>query len=597
MVIFGKKAKKYREKRQNVPHTVDDSQRPGNISNLFKNNYDNLYNCVSFDENEMINLKNDINKMISEKSGEGFDNCSVVVHPEEVKNAINKLKCGKTDASLPLRSDNLIFSSDICHGHLSLLFTMMLKHGFSPMGMLIGTMVPIPKGRYTDLANSKNFRAITISSLLGKLLDLIVLSKEEQNLITNDLQFGFKSGASTTMCTTMVRETISYYVNRGSNVYSLVLDATKAFDRVNYCKLFRILLSRNICPFICRLLLNMYINQKLRVRWGNAYSDEFTVTNGVKQGGVISPILYCVYIDGLISELIKSNVGCFMGGAYAGIFYYADDLKTLAPSVRAMRTMLSICLNYAERYDVKFNDKSQLIVYKSKVDDIPVPTVKINGAELQAVESVMHLGHILNEHIFECDASKCVKDFNVQTNLFLSDFKNASSFIRNYLFFKYCTSFYGSQFLPIYNNRIMNSLYVAWRMAVRRVWRIPWTSHSILLPHITGTMPPDLTFAKRSISFINFLLNSNNKTVKMITGMGLYSRHSIIGKNFKYLTARYELNSNNVLNVWNNMCNEQLNQIRISEQIKELCSVRDSYQPHFLSRPQLKVMIDHICTY
>ena len=68
------------------------------------------------------------------------------------------------------------------------------------------------------------------------------------------------------MCTTMIRETISYFVNKGSNVYGLVLDAIKAFDRINYCKLFRILLKRNINPLIRRLLLNMYTNQKLRVK-------------------------------------------------------------------------------------------------------------------------------------------------------------------------------------------------------------------------------------------------------------------------------------------------------------------------------------------
>ena len=140
----------------------------------------------------------------------------------------------------------------------------MLRHGCSPEGMLLGTMVPLPKGKFNDLSQSKNFRALTISSILGKLLDNIILEIEYQNLGTNDLQFSFKKGVSTTTCSTMVRETILYFVNKGSTVYSVMLDATKAFDRINYVKLFRILLDRNINPLICRLLLNMYTNQKLR---------------------------------------------------------------------------------------------------------------------------------------------------------------------------------------------------------------------------------------------------------------------------------------------------------------------------------------------
>ncbi len=63
-----------------------------------------------------------------------------------------------------------------------------------------------------------------------------------------------------------VQETISYYVNNEINVYSLMLDASQAFDHVNYSKLFRTLLDRNICPLYCRLLLNMYINQMLMIR-------------------------------------------------------------------------------------------------------------------------------------------------------------------------------------------------------------------------------------------------------------------------------------------------------------------------------------------
>ena len=264
---------------------------------------------------------------------------------------------------------------------------------------------------------------------------------EAENLITNDLQFSCKPGSSTTMCSTMVRETISYFVHKKSNVYGLVLDATKAFDRLNYCKLFRIFLNRNVSPLICRLLLYMYRNQNLRVRWGNTYSDNFSVRNGVKQGGVISPIIFCVYMDGLISRLIASNVGCWMGNVYTGVPAYADDFKLLAPSVKALDTMLDICIKYAEEYDVVFNDKSQLIVFNSKEDDDQPPVIHINGKQIEAVDHITHLGHIINSNIFKCDTSKCISDFYSQTNSFLGDFNNLSSNMRNYLFFKYCNSF------------------------------------------------------------------------------------------------------------------------------------------------------------
>ena len=73
-----------------------------------------------------------------------------------------------------------------------------------------------------------------------------------------------------------------------------MLDASKAFDRVNYCKLFRELLKHEMSPLVLRLLLFLYTNQTLRVKWGSVMSESFTVMNGVKQGGVLSPVLFAV---------------------------------------------------------------------------------------------------------------------------------------------------------------------------------------------------------------------------------------------------------------------------------------------------------------
>ena len=141
----------------------------------------------------------------------------------------------------------------------------------------------------------------------------------------------------------------------------------------------------------------------------------------------------------------------------------------------------------------------------------------------------------------------------------------------------------------------MNDLYVAWRKAIRRVWKIPWSTHSNLLPHLAGVLPPELSFAKRTISFIKLLLNSNNKVVKMITGMGLCGTHSFIGQNYRFLYYKYDMNVKNVIKFWDNRCQEQTEVIRVSEQIKELCNMRDTYQEHLLSRDEIKSIITTLC--
>ncbi|CAL4144648.1 unnamed protein product, partial [Meganyctiphanes norvegica] len=138
------------------------------------------------------------------------------------------------------------------------------------------------------------------------------------------------------MCTFMVLETIEYYKSRGSNVHVVLLDASKAFDRVNYIKLFDKLLSKGMCPLTVRLLLNMYTKQKLQVKWNNRLSSKFDVTNGVRQGGVLSPLLFSLYVDDLLVKLKNNGIGCHIGHHFVGAFGYADDLILLSPSVQGM---------------------------------------------------------------------------------------------------------------------------------------------------------------------------------------------------------------------------------------------------------------------
>jgi retron-type reverse transcriptase len=111
------------------------------------------------------------------------------------------------------------------------------------------------------------------------------------------------------------------------------LDASKAFDCVEYCKLFKLLPDRGMPSHVIRVLLNMYTGQQVRVLWNDIYSNCFSVSNGVKQGGIISPILFCIYFDVLLLALRDSGVGCYIGQWFVGALAYADDIVLLTPIV------------------------------------------------------------------------------------------------------------------------------------------------------------------------------------------------------------------------------------------------------------------------
>ena len=118
--------------------------------------------------------------------------------------------------------------------YISLLFTCMFTHGMPPSGLLLTTIAPIPKNKRGNLSDSSNYRAIAPSSLLCKLLDTIIIEKHEANLISDDLQFGYKKQSSTIECTSSVLNTVEYYRENDSDCYILLLDASKPFDRVEY---------------------------------------------------------------------------------------------------------------------------------------------------------------------------------------------------------------------------------------------------------------------------------------------------------------------------------------------------------------------------
>ena len=89
--------------------------------------------------------------------------------------------------------------------------------------------------------------------------------------------------------------------------------------------------------------------------------------NGVKQGGVLSPILFSVYTDGLLERLQQTGVGCHMGCRFTGAPAYADDISLLAPCKSALSILISVCEDYAAEYDIIFNgSKSKLLYFKGR---------------------------------------------------------------------------------------------------------------------------------------------------------------------------------------------------------------------------------------
>ena len=276
-------------------------------------------------------------------------------------------------------------------------------------------------------------RTIALSSNLSKVLEWLILMKFIAFFTSSQLQFGFKPDFSTTLCTGVVKNIISHYINKGSCVLGCFLDASKAFDMVDHTILFRKLVDRGLPLPVVRLLLGWYCSQQTKVRWGSCVSESFCVSNGVRQGSVLSPFLFAVYLDGLLSELSDSGVGCYWGHLFAGAVCYADDIVLLAPCPSALRTLLSICSGYASSHGLEFNpSKSQLICFRQpSTRSFTNVSISLNGHLLHFSDEVTHLGHILTFNLNDkSDIIRATKDLNCKANYILSLFKSADPFVK-----------------------------------------------------------------------------------------------------------------------------------------------------------------------
>ena len=120
--------------------------------------------------------------------------------------------------------------------------------------MLISIIVSIPKDVKLSLSSADNYyRGISLFNSIAKVFDYVIIKLFGGSLQTTDMQFAYNAKHSTTLCTMVYLETLHHYVNNGSNVYSCLLDVSKAFDRIHYGKLFTILLLKQVPTFICLL--------------------------------------------------------------------------------------------------------------------------------------------------------------------------------------------------------------------------------------------------------------------------------------------------------------------------------------------------------
>ena len=521
-----------------------------------------------------------------------------MVNTQQVIKAIKKLKRHKHDGNTGLYTDHFKSAPYLLYELIADLFTSMLKHGHSPKQFSISTIISIPKNKRKSLTTSTNYRGIALSSILGKIFDWIILNTNGDQFKTTDMQFGFKADHSTSQCTYVCEEIINHYNKKQSDVYVVLLDASKAFDRVNHINLFKILMKKGVCPKYTKFILKSYLNQRIRTKWHHCHSETFNISNGVKQGGVLSPILFGIYLDELLLKLKKSGIGCHIGNIFTGALAYADDVVLLAPTKHAMSLMLKICSEFTKTFDLIFNaDKNKFIHFPCSSSKSEKLQICFDGKTLTNTSIECHLGNIIGPNIMNSRIKRSTDDLYMRTNQLLSSFGFIKGNVKRKLFNSFCMAVYGSQ-LWDYSTNAPEAFYIAWRKCLRRIDGLPNKTHKIILPVLWDVKPIHVQLHKRFVNFVNKNAQTENEIIKICHNLTMQGSSSAVSNSVSHISFLYNISRHNVPTSRHSL---QIDMpaddvVAVSACINQLLTLRNNVHLGNIPREDIISGIDLLCT-
>ena len=273
-----------------------------------------------------------------------------------------------------------------------------LEEGTIPATLKRSYKIVLPKpGKNKQIMD--NYRGITIAGLLLKLLETLWAMTENESTIgsqISSLQFGFTRNRSPGMASLLVTESIANAKADKTPLYVISLDARKAFDVVDHFLLKKKLFHSGISHGMWKLVDDMYVGSEEKIKWQNSMSRLYQVQRGVKQGSVISPLLYKLYINDLLQSLQKSNLGQKIGSIYVGAPACADDVLLITNNRLQIQPLLDSAHKYslAHKYQLHPQKSSvtQLLKVSTNNSDHHNSTWQIGNDPVSITEEFTHLG-------------------------------------------------------------------------------------------------------------------------------------------------------------------------------------------------------------
>ena len=267
---------------------------------------------------------------------------------------------------------------------------------------------------------------------------------------------------------------------------------------------------------------------------------------------MLSPSLFCVYLDPLLEKLRNSGLGCHIGGLYFGAFSYADDIILLTPSRESLQLMLSICEDYAIEYSMKYStdpdprkSKTKCLHFTKKKRT--VPKVILNENPLPWVEKAEHLGNSLSVNLNTSPVSVDTSGDLLQKRAIFFD--RVHQHIQRYgycdprlvceLVKIFATSFYGSVLWQL-DCKEHEQLNRSWNTTLKMIFKLPYSCHTRFLESLTEIPHLQSVLHSRYVGFMKKVGESLEPNLKFLFALLKDNKTSNTGRNVDFLVKRYD---------------------------------------------------------
>ena len=339
---------------------------------------------------------------------------------EEIKNAIARLKSEKSPGCDGVTAEMLKGGDELVVDWMHAICVCAWEEECVPDEWSKAVMTPLYKGK-GKRDEYKNHRGISLLSIPGKVYGRVVIEKVmkvTEHKICEE-QAGFRKGRGCVDQIFILRLVVEKFLAKNKKLYVAFMDLEKAYDKVEWEALWEVLKIYGVGGKLLKAVQAFYRNSRACVRVNGKVSEEFDIHVGVRQGCVMSPWLFNIYMDGVMREM-KARVG--RGGVklekQGEIWYlmdalFADDTVLLAESEGDLQKMVKEFEFVCSRRKLKVNvGKSKVMVFERQVRDTidfrnpyrvvreePLHTrVEMRGVVMEEVSEFKYLGSVFSKH-------------------------------------------------------------------------------------------------------------------------------------------------------------------------------------------------------